>query len=130
MSTAIKRPPSRNAKRGASIHAMGDRVEAGALRQRYALSQILLARLLDVSLRTASGLESGSVESSKVRRNLTQISRLCDALAGAMKPDYAGHWLNQPNEMLGGLKPVEAIERGQIDLVWQVVEGLRSGSQL
>jgi len=31
---------------------------------------------------------------------------------------------------LGGLKPVEAVERGQIDLVWQVVEGLRSGSPL
>ena len=36
----------------------------------------------------------------------------------------------QPNEMLGSLKPVEAIERGQIGLVWQVVEGLRSGAQL
>ena len=27
------------------------------------------------------------------------------------------------------LKPVEAIKRGQIDLVWQVVEGLRSGGR-
>jgi hypothetical protein len=32
--------------------------------------------------------------------------------------------------MLGSLKPIEAIERGQIDLVWQVVQGLRSGAQL
>jgi hypothetical protein len=32
--------------------------------------------------------------------------------------------------MLGDLKPVEAVERGQIDLLWQVVEGLRSGSLL
>jgi len=32
--------------------------------------------------------------------------------------------------MLGGLKPVEAIERGQLDLVWQVVEGLRFGLPL
>jgi len=36
----------------------------------------------------------------------------------------------QPNEMLGSLKPVEAIERGQIDLVWQVAEGLLTGAQL
>jgi len=28
------------------------------------------------------------------------------------------------------LTPVEVVERGQIDLVWQVVEGLRSGSPL
>jgi hypothetical protein len=47
-----------------------------------------------------------------------------------MESSYVGRWLDEPNEMLGGLKPVEAVERGQIDLVWQVVEGLRSGSQL
>jgi hypothetical protein len=28
------------------------------------------------------------------------------------------------------IKPVEAIERGQLDLVWQIAEALRSGSQL
>ncbi len=59
-----------------------------------------------------------------------QLTRLRETLAEAMKPVYVGRWLDEPNEMLGGLKPVEAIERGQIDLVWQVVEGLRSGSQL
>ena len=47
-----------------------------------------------------------------------------------MRPTFVGPWLDQPNEMLGSLKPIEAIERGQIDLVWQVVEGLRSGAQL
>ena len=47
-----------------------------------------------------------------------------------MQPSFVGHWLDQPNQMLGNLKPVEAIERGQIDLVWQIAEGLRSGSPL
>ena len=47
-----------------------------------------------------------------------------------MDSGHVGQWLSEPNEMLGGLKPVEAIERGQLDLVWQVVEGLRSGSPL
>jgi hypothetical protein len=86
--------------------------------------------LLDVSLRTVSGLEAGTVAEGQLRRNLTQVSRLCGALARAMQPAYVGRWLDEPNEMLGGLKPVEAIERGKIDLVWQVVEGLRSGSGL
>jgi transcriptional regulator with XRE-family HTH domain len=103
---------------------------ATALRQRHGLSQALLARLLDVSLRTVSGAESGAAAPAQLRRNLTQVSRLCEALGEAMDPDFVGHWLDQPNEMLGGLKPVEAIERGQLDLVWQVVEGLRSGSSL
>jgi hypothetical protein len=90
----------------------------------------LLARLLDVSLRTVSGLESGSVAPAQLRRNLVQANRLCGALAQAMESTFVGRWLDEPNEMLAGLKPVEAVERGQIDLVWQVVEGLRSGSQL
>jgi transcriptional regulator with XRE-family HTH domain len=102
--------------------------EVRMLRKRYGLSQTLLSRLLDISLRTASGVESGRVAPSRVRRNLTQVSRLCEALGEAVDSTHVGQWLNEPNEMLGGLKPVEAVERGQLDLVWQVVEGLRTGS--
>ena len=38
--------------------------------------------------------------------------------------------LDPPGELLAGLKPVAAIERGQLDLVWQVAEGPRTGSLL
>ncbi len=58
------------------------------------------------------------------------MNRLCSALADAMSPSFVGVWMDSPNEMLGGLKPVEAIERGQVDLVWRVAEGLRDGSYL
>lgn len=104
--------------------------EMRALRQRYGLSQDLIARILDVSQRTVSCAESEVAAPARLRRNLTQANRLCEALAEAMEPAFVGSWLDQPNEMLGGLKPIEAIERGQLDLVWQVVEGLRSGSPL
>jgi len=126
MTTAIKhfRPHTKTRK---PVFSQTTNVNTRTLRQQYGLSQALLARLLDVSLRTVSGLESGSAATA---RNLIQVNRLCGALAEAMKSGYVGRWLDEPNEMLGGLKPVEAVERGQIDLVWQVVEGLRSGSPL
>lgn len=129
MATATKhsRPHLKTRK---PIPGQSTSVEVRALRQQHGLSQGLLARLIDVSLRTVSGLESGSVAPAQLRRNLTQVNRLCGALSEAMESGYVGHWLDEPNEMLGGLKPVEAVERGQIDLVWQVVEGLRSGSPL
>src|ERR1700722_4435714 len=73
------------------------------LRKNHRLSQGLLARLLDVSLRTVSGLESGSVAPVQFRRNLMQVSRLCGALAEAMEAGYVGRWLDEPNEMLGNL---------------------------
>jgi DNA-binding transcriptional regulator YiaG len=129
MATATKRSRPRP-KTQKSVSGHSTTAEVRALRQRHGLPQGLLARLLDVSLRTVSGLESGSVAPAQLRRNLTQVNRLCGALAEAMESGYIGRWLDEPNEMLGGLKPVEAVERGQIDLVWQVVEGLRSGSQL
>ncbi|MCL2640443.1 MAG: DUF2384 domain-containing protein [Phycisphaerales bacterium] len=61
--------------------------------------------------------------------NNDEIAILCEALADVMTPSYVGRWLDKPNGMLEGLKPVEAIEQGRIDLVWQIVEGLRSGTQ-
>ena len=129
MATAIKHSRVQSeAHKPVSGQSAG--VEVRDLRRRHALSQSLLARLLDVSLRTVSGLESGSVVAAQLRRNMVQVNRLCSALAEAMESRYVGRWLDEPNEMLEGLKPVEAVERGQIDLVWQVVEGLRSGSQL
>ena len=113
--------PQRRPKAGNGLREM---------RERFALSQALVARLLDVSVRTISGAEADSVGRSPLRRSLTQANRLCEALAEVMDATFVGNWLDQPNEMLGGLRPVEAIERGQLDLVWQVVEGLRSGSPL
>ena len=129
MATAIKRSRVHSKVRK-PVSGQSAGVEVRDFRRRHALSQGLLARLLDVSLRTVSGLESGSVVPAQLRRNLMQVNRLCGALAEAMESSYVGRWLDEPNEMLAGLKPVEAVERGQIDLVWQVVEGLRSGSQL
>ena len=101
-----------------------------AWRKRYGVPQALMARLLDVSVRTASAIDSGSIPAIKVQRNRTQIARLFQALEEAMNAEYVGPWMEQPNDMLDGLKPVEAIERGMIDLVWQIAEGLREGSPL
>jgi len=131
MATAIK--PRERIKRNGSRtrrHREPAKNDLRNLRHRYSLSQALLARLLDVSLRTLSGAESAAALPPQMRRSVTQAARLCDALGEAMQSTFVGQWLDQPNELLGNLKPVEAIERGQIDLVWQVAEGLRSGSSL
>ena len=120
----VRRSPRKRPRSPASIS------ELRTLRQRYGLSQLLLSRLLDVSVRTVSAAESQPGAPPALRRGLTQTSRMCEALADVMTAAFVGRWLDQPNEMLGGLKPVEAIERGQLDLVWQVIHGLRSGSPL
>jgi DNA-binding XRE family transcriptional regulator len=129
MPIAIKHPRRVTQKKKSKLAAaIADGTQAW--RKRYGVSQMLLARLLDVSVRTVSGIDSGTITQMKVQRNKTQIARLFETLEEAMNAGYIGTWIEQPNEMLDGLKPVEAIERGKIDLVWQVAEGLREGSPL
>lgn len=44
-----------------------------------------------------------------------------------IKPDAIGKWMTTPNEAFDGLKPVEVIERGEVDRMWQMLFLLRSG---
>ncbi|HZZ41388.1 MAG TPA: hypothetical protein VFE58_00490 [Tepidisphaeraceae bacterium] len=127
MATAVKHPGSGKKVVLARSTGVG---EVRLLRQRHGISQGLLGRLLDVSLRSISSAEAQRVAPAKIRRGVAQLNRLCQAMGEVMDAKHVGDWLDGPNEMLGGLKPVEAIERGQIDLVWQVVEGLRAGLPL
>ena len=48
----------------------------------------------------------------------------------SMKPDFIPRWLATPNETMGGLSPIEAMERGQSDRVWRSVSLLGSGLPL
>ena len=130
MPVTVKRPRPASKGRKSSRRLRTPVNELRTARQRYGLSQTLVARLLEVSLRTVSAAESHSAVPPRLRRNLTQLIRLCQALAQAIEAAFVGRWLDEPNELLNNLKPLEAIERGQIDLVWQVAEGLRSGSPL
>lgn len=44
-----------------------------------------------------------------------------------MDADSIPEWLQTPNEGLGRLKPIELIERGAIDRIWETIFFLRSG---
>ena len=33
----------------------------------------------------------------------------------------------QPNDAFNGLKPIEVIERGEVDKIWEMIYRLRSG---
>ena len=55
------------------------------------------------------------------------MQRLQQALIGVMKPDFVGVWLQTPNDAFGGLKPVEVVERGEVDRLWRMIYELESG---
>ena len=44
-----------------------------------------------------------------------------------MSPEAIPGWLNSPNRAFDGLKPIEVIERGEIDRLWDMIFYLESG---
>lgn len=97
------------------------------IRKPLRMNQVVFARLLAVSVRSLATLESGTQPTDVVARRLIEVKRLINALSEVMKHESMGDWLQAPNEAFGGLKPLEVIDRGEIDRIWAMIYDLRSG---
>lgn len=97
------------------------------MRAQLGLTQNLFARLSGLSVRTIADWESGKTPAAAKAQRLTEIQRLQRALSGVMRQDYIGPWLQTPNEAFSGLKPIEVIERGEVDRIWRMIYELESG---
>lgn len=119
---AAKKPA---AKKAAPVGA--GRSAAAKLREKLSLTQPEFAKLLPASPRTVATLEQGTPPTETVARRLTELERLTTALGEVMKAESIGAWLKAPNTAFGGLKPLEVIDRGEGDRLWQMIYFLRSG---
>ena len=88
----------------------------------------MIARLVPMSTRNLANVEGGKTPSPNVLRQLQELRRVVDALAEVIQKDAIGPWLEQPNSAFEGLKPIEVIERGEVDRIWQMIYHLRSGA--
>lgn len=86
------------------------------LRARLGLTQELFARVSGCSTRTIAEWERGEKLVNGVQR-LIEIQCLQQALAGVMRADFIGAWLETSNEAFSGMKPIEVIERGEVDRI-------------
>jgi hypothetical protein len=64
------------------------------------------------------------------QQRVRELERLTEALKELFDSKSLGDWFDTPNKALHGLKPVEIIERGESDRLWQMVFELRSGGHL
>jgi DNA-binding transcriptional regulator YiaG len=103
-------------------------ISVGVLRKRLKLKQPEFARLLPISQRSLATLESGTPPTPVIARRLTELKRLIDALSEIVDEDSLGAWLQQPTDAFDGLKPIEVIDRGQSDRLWEMIFNLRSGN--
>ncbi len=131
--TTVKKQLPRRAKEPDEDHdAYNQAVPSGSdfvatTRKELGVTQEVFARLAGVSQRSVSAWESGGRINSGSRRRVVELSRLAVDLKKAMRANYISHWLVTPNNGLGGISPVEAIERGQNDRLWRIVFLLGSG---
>lgn len=86
------------------------------------------ARLLSVSERTIAGVEGGDRSAAdKLLRTYRETELLCAALAELVQKDAVGPWLLSENESFGGRKPIELIESGRTNELWETIFRLRYG---
>jgi transcriptional regulator with XRE-family HTH domain len=103
----------------------GDRVAAA--RRELGVTQEIFARMIGVSARSIAGWERGSAINDGFYRRVLEMERLAKVLKKAMKTSFIPRWLATPSEGLGGLSPIETLERGQNDRFWRTVFLLGSG---
>jgi hypothetical protein len=99
-----------------------------ALRAELGFNREVFARLLPISVRSLATIESGGPQTEAVTRRLTELHRIVEALSEVVDKGIVGEWMQTPNPAFNGLKPLEVIERGEVDRIWQMVYLLRSGA--
>jgi DNA-binding transcriptional regulator YiaG len=104
-----------------------DTAQYAVLRKNLGLSQKTFAQLVSSSQRAVARWEAGAKPGELGKRALVELQRLQKALMEIMKKDFIPQWLESPNKALGNFKPLEVIERGEIDRIWSLIYYLKSG---
>lgn len=124
------RSPKRSARarRPAAPALPASAPETAALRRAFGLTREHFARLVGYSVRAIAAWESGTQQPGDAARvRLAELDRLRQALGRVLRPEALGAWLGAPNPAFEGLKPLEAVERGQMDRLWRMVFQLEAG---
>ncbi len=97
------------------------------LRNRLGVTRSMFGRIVNVAERTIAKVESGAETPAKLKRPYNEVYRLWEALSELVEPHSLGEWFQTPNASFDGLKPIEVIERGEIDQLWNMVFELQTG---
>jgi transcriptional regulator with XRE-family HTH domain len=102
-------------------------LSVGTVRVQLGLSRKLFSRLAGFSERAIADWEGGKPVSEPGLRRIRELDRFRDRLSEVVAAEAIPVWLDTPNEAFDGLKPLEVIERGEIDRLWNMIFYLESG---
>jgi DNA-binding transcriptional regulator YiaG len=97
------------------------------VRRKLGLSRKVFSRLTGYSERAIASWEAGGKPDEPGLRRIRETERFQTKLAQVVRPEEIPQWLDTPNDAFGGLKPLEVIERGEIDRLWNMIYYLESG---
>ena len=112
--------------RGAALRP-AQPLSVSTVRGRLGLSRRMFSRLAGFSERAIANWEGGKPVSEPGLRRIKELDRFRDRLSEVVAADAIPSWLGSPNEAFDGLKPLEVIERGEIDRLWSMIFYLESG---
>ena len=118
----------RTGKISGSALASPSPLSVSAVRHRLGLSRKLFSRLAGFSERAIADWESGKPVSEPGLRRVKELDRLRQRLSEVVDEGAIPGWLDSPNEAFGGFKPLEVIERGEVDRLWTMIYQLESGA--
>jgi len=88
-----------------------------------------VAQLLNTTPQTVSRWQTGKVDPQPDRlHRLLTLEWLVGELAELYEPDEARLWLFAPHRLLGGDRPADRIQAGQVDDVLALIAQLRDGA--
>lgn len=129
--TAVKKKPGMQFAEIRGLHGVRVVTVSGEskleLRYKLGMPREAFGRLVNVSTRAIADVEATKKKVDKLQRNYVEVQRLCDTLSEVVEPSSLSEWFQTPNSAFGGSKPLEVIERGEIDRLWEMVYRLRSG---
>jgi len=101
------------------------------VRRSLGLTQQEMQRLVGISVRTISDIETGRKSPTRENaRRFCEIARLRRELAVIIVPEAVDKWLHTPNDYFDGASPLELIERGEADRIWKLVWRIQDGVPL
>jgi hypothetical protein len=127
MATNKKKAAARKIKTPKDAFRPAQPLSVRTVRGRLGLSRKLFSRLAGFSERAITDWEGGKSVSEPGLRRIKELDRFRSRLAEVVATDAILAWLDTPNEAFDGLRPLEVIERGEIDRLWNMIFYLESG---
>lgn len=97
-------------------------------RRSIGVNRETFAVLVNCSERSLATYEKQKELPAPIRPQVNEALRLLEALLEIIPAEELPSWLQTPNSGFGGRKPWELIQKGERDLIWEMIHQTRQGA--